>query len=285
MARPHIEFVQSQVLPFLEGVPGGTREGVKSRILSIDDDQGDSSLQVRYPAGWSASEPHYIDVDEELFVLEGSLVINGRTYGKHDYGHLPAGYYRSTMMSPAGAVVLTFLNGEAHTVPSSSAGSMFDERLLVEHIDTRRMEGETGKRKHMNSGDWDPSGTIHKKLFLHPDTGELTWLIGMMPYWSTPRTEIHPVVEEEFAILGDICFPLGMMRDGGYFWRPPGIEHGPFATWGGCLHLCRCRGGGFATEWNESDGPDWTPDYKPILPPDYQNYVNDAKNYDCEPNY
>lgn len=285
MARPHIEFIQSQVLPFNDGVPGGARDGVTSRILSIDEDEGDASLQVRYPPGWSAAGPHYVDADEELFVLEGSLEINGRVYGKHDYGHLPAGYCRMSMTSPSGAVVLTFLNGPAQAVSADSHGSMYDERLLVEHIDTRRMEGETGKRKHMNSGDWDPSGTIHKKLFHHPDTGELTWLIGMMPYWSTPRTEIHPVVEEEFAILGDICFPIGMMRDGGYFWRPPGIEHGPFATWGGCLHLCRCRGGAFATEWNESDGPDWTPEYKPILPPDYQNHVKAAKNFDCEPNY
>ena len=285
MARPHIEFIQSQVLPFHAGMPGDARKGISCRILSIDEDAGDSSLQLRYPRGWAADGPQYLDVDEELFVLEGALEINGRRYGKHDYAHLPAGYHRSSMSSPDGAVVLTFLNGEAHAVAADAHGSMYDAGLLVEHIDTRRMEGETGKRKHMNSGDWDPSGTIHKKLFYHPDTGELTWLIGMMPYWSTPRTEIHPVVEEEFAILGDICFPIGMMRDGGYFWRPPGIEHGPFATWGGCLHLCRCRGGGFATEWNESDGPDWTPDYKPILPPEYQSYVDEAKDYDCEPNY
>ena len=285
MARPHIEFVQSQVLPFQEGMPGGARDGVACRILSIDEDNGDSSVQLRYPARWEAPGPHYMDVDEEFFVLEGAIEINGRAYNKHDYGHLPAGYYRATMSSPLGAVVLTFLSGEAHVISSEAHGSMFDDRLLVEHIDTRRMEGETGKRKHMNSGNWDPSGTIHKKLFHNPDNGELTWLIGMMPYWSTPRTEIHPVVEEEFAILGDICFPLGMMRDGGYFWRPPGIEHGPFATWGGCLHLCRCKGGSFATEWNESEGPDWKPPYTPVLPPEYEAHVKAAQNYDREPNY
>ncbi len=285
MSRPHVEFIQSQVLPFRQGMPGDARSGLESRILSIDEGAGDSTLQLRYPPGWAGPGAHYLDVHEELFVLEGALEINGRTYGKHDYAHLPAGYYRASMSSPAGAVVLTFLSGEAHAHEAGSHGSMFDERLLVEHIDTRRMEGQTGERKHMKSGNWDPSGTVHKKLFQNPESGELTWLIGMMPYWSTPRTEIHPVVEEEFAILGDICFPLGMMRDGGYFWRPPGIEHGPFATWGGCLHLCRCKGGPFATEWNESDGPNWTPEYAPILPPEYQAHVDAGENYDREPNY
>lgn len=285
MGRPHIEFIQSQVLPFRKGLPGGGREGVACRILSIDEDAGDSSTQVRYAPGWADPMPHYLDVDEELFVLEGALEINGRTYAKHAYAHLPAGYLRRSMSSTGGAVVLTFFSGEAHRVESDAAGDLFDERLLVEHIDTREMPGQTGARKHMKSGDFDPSGTIHKKLFHHPDTGELTWLIGLMPYWSTPRTEIHPVVEEEFAILGDICFPMGVMRDGGYFWRPPGIEHGPFATWGGTLHLCRCKGGPFATEWNESDGPNWGADYDPVLPPEYIQYAQAAHDYDREPNY
>ena len=174
MARPHIEFIQSQVLPFNVGMPGDARKGISCRILSIDDDAGESTLQLRYPPGWSAEGPEYLDVDEELFVLEGALEINGRRYGKHDYAHLPAGYFRSSMSSPEGAVVLTFLNGEAHAVTADAHGPMYDARLLVEHLDTRRMEGETGKRKHMKSGGWDPSGTIHKKLFQHPDTGELT---------------------------------------------------------------------------------------------------------------
>jgi hypothetical protein len=138
----------------------------------------------------------------------------------------------------------------------------------------------------MNSGDWNPSGTVHKKLFHDPDSGELTWLIGMMPGWWTARSEVHPVVEEEFAILGDICFPIGVMRDGGYFWRPPGIEHGPFATWGGALHLCRCKGGTFSTEWRDTDGPDWQPQYKPILPDEYQAYLKESEgSYDREPGY
>ena len=36
MARPHIEFVQSQVLPFRKGLYGGSRPDVEMRILSID---------------------------------------------------------------------------------------------------------------------------------------------------------------------------------------------------------------------------------------------------------
>ena len=285
MPRPHIEFIQSQVLPFRQGLYGGARPTVSVRILSMDDSDGSSSTMVRYPAGWDAGDSHVLTADEELFVLEGALQINGRSYRKHAYAHLPAGYLRSSFNSPSGAVVLTFFSAEPCSAPAGAGDAEFDSRRLVEYIDTRSMPGQTGKRKHMNSGDWDPTGTVHKKLYEDPDSGELTWLIGLMPYWSSGQAEVHPVCEEEFAVLGDICFPNGVMRDGGYFWRPPGIEHGPFATWGGTLHLCRCKGGAFKTELRESDPPNWYPDYQPILPPEYQRYVNQARDNNREPNF
>ena len=36
MARPHIEFIPSQVIPFQTGLPGGARPGIACRILSLD---------------------------------------------------------------------------------------------------------------------------------------------------------------------------------------------------------------------------------------------------------
>lgn len=282
MGRPHVEFIQGQVIPFERGLYGGARSEVMVRTLSRDNESGASSTIIKYPAGWARREPHVVAADEEIFVLEGEIEINGKTYGKHFYAHLPRGFSRSSMTSAKGAVVLTFFSAEPKA--TSGAGT-HDVRRLVEHLDTRRMAGITGKRAHMNSGDWDPSGTIHKPLYVDPDSGERTWLIGMMPYWSTNKAEIHPVVEEEFAVLGDICFPLGVMRDGGYFWRPPGIKHGPFATWGGALHLCRCKGGPFATTWVETDGPDWNPPYTPVMDGPYRVMVDAAGDYNREPGY
>lgn len=283
MARPHIEFVQSQVIPFIPGLPGGARDDILCRTLSRDDETGAASTVLRYPAGWRRETPHILNVDEEIFVLEGALDINGQVYGKHFYGHLPAHYLRRSMASAAGAVVLTFFSGMP--AAKNATASDWDTRRVVEHLDTRAMPGVTGQRKHMNSGTWDPSGTVHKTLYADPDTGERTWLIGMMPYWSSNKAEVHPVCEEEFAILGDICFPMGVMRDGGYFWRPPGIQHGPFATWGGALHLCRCKGGPFATAWVDTDGPNWTPTHAPILPEPYAAWTKAATGANQEPNY
>ena len=285
MSRPHIEFVQSQVLPFESGLYGGSRPNVEMRILSIDDETGAASTQLRYPPGYVRSEPEYLTADEELFVLEGTLEINGQRFSKHHYAHLPKGYLRSSQSSTHGAVVLTFFDCEPIGETGDSPGPGFDATRLVEHIDTLRHPAMTAVAEEMNTPDWDPTGTFHKTLYEDPYSGERTWLIGMMPHWSTTLCETHPVVEEEFSILGDLCFPMGTFRDGAYFWRPPGIEHGPFATWGGTLHLVRCKGGPFATTWSESPGPVWHPKYEPILPSGYTNDSATMSSLDREPNY
>lgn len=286
VARPHIEFIQSQVLPFRKGLYGGARPEVDVRTLSIDAEHGDSSTQIKWPAGFSRAEPEYVAADEEFFVLQGELEINGVIYRKHDYAHLPRGFLRRTQSSAKGAVTLTFFSAEPQVVKSDRAGNNFDPKRLVEHIDTRAHGRMTNVAEAFNTPGWDPTGSFHKDLYTDPYTGERTWLIGMAPHWSTGLCEVHPVVEEEYSILGDLCFPMGNFRDGAYFWRPPGIQHGPFATWGGTLHLVRCRGGPFATKWHDSGGAEWFPNYTPVLPPEYQGYVDRAKdNNSREPNY
>ncbi len=282
MPRPHIEFVQSQVIPFTAADFNGLRPDLQMRTLSRDPESGALSAIVRYPKQWRSTAGHVVAADEEIFVLEGTLTVNGQSYGKHAYGHWPRGYMHQALSSAEGAVVLTFFS--AHPEAKRTESTDWDRRRVVEALDTRVMPGQTGQRRHMKSGEWDASGTVHKTLYVDPDTQERTWLIGMMPYWFSNKAEIHPVVEEEFAILGDICFPMGVMRPGGYFWRPPGIQHGPFATWGGALHLCRCKGGPFATEWVETSGPNWTPTYAPILPEPYASWTR-QHNFDIEPNY
>ena len=285
MARPRIEFIQSQVLPFRSGLYGGARPEVDMRILSMDEEAGDASTMLRYPPGYRRAAPEYLSADEEFFVLEGALEINGHLYTKHHYAHLPKGYLRTSQSSVGGAVALTFFDREPVTVSSDAMGDDFDATRLVEQIDTLTHPAMTAVAQDMNTPDWDPTGTFHKTLYEDPYSGERTWLIGMMAHWSTNLCETHPVVEEEFSILGDLCFPMGTFRDGAYFWRPPGIEHGPFATWGGTLHLVRCKGGPFATEWSESPGPVWHPQYSPILPAGYVDDRSALKTFDREPNY
>ena len=51
MARPWIEFLFAQHLPWERGLPGGARDDVDCKILSLDPEGGDMSVICRYPAG------------------------------------------------------------------------------------------------------------------------------------------------------------------------------------------------------------------------------------------
>ena len=52
MTRPHIEFVQSQALPWKHEAEEEWFSGVQTKLLSEDLDSGASSMLVQYPAGW-----------------------------------------------------------------------------------------------------------------------------------------------------------------------------------------------------------------------------------------
>ena len=269
--RPHIEFIQHQWLPFEPGVLCHARADLGARVLSRDAGSGASSLILRYPPGWSRGAER-LEVDEEFLVLEGQLDIGDVSYQRHDYAHLPGGMWRDGMQSRAGALVLTFFSGEA--IARQDRSSDYDPARLVHHINTRTLAAQTGPRRHMRSEGFNHDGTVHKLLFDDPLSGDKTWLAGLGPWWHCETQETHPVAEEEFALAGDIHMPNGVLREGGYFWRPPNIAHGPFGTIGGTVHLCRGKGGRYSTEFTPAPRPfAWDPVYRPIVPEQYRRWI------------
>jgi hypothetical protein len=269
--RPHIEFIQSQWLPWSAAAAAAWRPGVMARVLSRDPEDGAASLILRYEAGYRRGA-EALDVDEEFIVLAGALEIDGTRYVPHDYAHLPRHLPRSGLACERGATVLTFLSAEARVTPAPTQA--FDAQRLVRRIDTRATAGMQGARKHMGSEGFNHTGTVHKLLFDDPLTRDKTWIAGLMPYWSCDTVERHPVCEEEFALAGDIHMPNGVMLEGAYFWRPANVPHGPFGTLGGTVHLCRGKGGLYSTSFEPSSRPfRWDPPYRPILPDDYRRCV------------
>ena len=113
-------------------------------------------------------------------------------------------------------------------------------------------------------------------LLLKPDNaiGERTWLLRVAASESEPFVidgiERHPCVEELFVLSGLLAMPCGILQAGAYFWRPPGIPHGPTGIRDDFLGLFRAREGAFSTEWSPADTPvDWDPPYRPVLPDGY----------------
>lgn len=260
MARPRIEFIQNQLLPWNNEFLAGIRPGTATRILSEDDETGACSLLVRYPENWQGPAGQCLSADEEFLVLDGELRIGEQPYSYLGYGHLPAGYERQSLSAPRGAVILTFFSARPESVPS--AGPLEDTSRLVEGLDAMQLP-YTG-----NFHPEFPPGAGRRMLFDDPASGDQTWLLGTMGLRWAERAEVHPVVEEMFLIAGEVHGNLGLMRPGAYFWRPPEIPHGPYGSLTGNIYLFRTKGGPLSTNYQDSETPfHWWPDHRPVLPP------------------
>ena len=272
MPRPHIEFIQSQALPW------APHAGTEVKILSRDNDTGESSSLVRYPAGWQRQNEDYLSEDEELFVLGGSLNINGNHYTERCYAHLPAGYPRHDASSEEGAVVLTFLSGDPKVIVGEAAPDLYCQSRLVERIDTLSTPLST---------DFTVLGVAETDSIMDglqvcayillredPHSHEQTWILCAMPLWQGDVEEIHPVVEEMYLVTGEMMTDTGLMMPGAYFWRPPGMRHGPFGSKTGNTMFFRTKGGPLSTVFPAAGEQfSWTPEHRPVLPPELSQYA------------
>ena len=270
MSRPHTEFIQSQALPWQASPYGGRFAGTQIKVLSRDADSGAASLLVRYPAGFIRSSPEYLTADEEFFVLDGSLTLNGSQYSQMCYAHLPAGYGRGDSHSD-GAVVLTFISAEPETHAGAAPDGLYDPARLVQRVDVLN----TPLSVDLRTLDVDQTQEIVESFsaFAHilfredPITHDQTWLLSARPLWQGNVIEIHPVVEEMYLVAGDMAGERGLMKAGAYFWRPPGLRHGPFGSKTGNLMFFRTQGGPLRTEFEPAaDVFSWNPEHRPVLP-------------------
>jgi hypothetical protein len=257
MARPRIEFVQSQLIPWRADTLGGVRPGVETRLLSEDDASGARSLLVRYPRGFAAPGGALAS-DDEFLVLDGELTIGARRYPAMSYAHLPAGHDAGAWSSADGAVVLEFFSARPARARAPIA---WDERRLVPHANLYEVP-YTG-----NFHPEFPPGAGRKMLYQDPQTHDTTWVLGTMPIRWAERSEVHPTVEEMYLLSGEVHGDRGVMRPGAYFWRPPSVPHGPYGTQTGNLYFFRTKGGLLATQYVEPQRPfRWWPEYDAVLP-------------------
>lgn len=254
MARAHVEFVQSQRVAWRDGALGGERLGFAARVLSQDPATGASSAIVRIPAGWRWHGA--LACDEEFLVLRGALAVDDAPLAAFGYAHLPAGA-ATTLVARETTIAAWFLDAS----PMRAAPREYDPRRRVV-LDAMAVP-YTG-----NFHPEFPAGAGRKWLFRDPVGGDETWLLATMALRNAARQEVHPVVEEMLLLAGEVHGDRGVMRPGAYFWRPPGIAHGPYGTLTGNLYLFRTVGGSLSTTYIDgSRGFHWSPAYDPVLPP------------------
>lgn len=265
MARPHTEFLQNQSLPW---EPEPLLPGAWTRTLSRDDQTGACTLLSRMDPGLHFDQGSRIAADEEFYVLSGCYYLNGYEYAAGCYGFYPAGYPRAQAYSSEGAVILRFFDA-APRLMSADEPAPEDHAPAVPFIDAHRMLWDRSvldyRLNHLAAG--------RKILRIDPLTQQKTFLYMTAPQthptnWRGPK-EDHPTPEEAFLIAGDLTGEYGTMRPGSYFWRPPGIPHGPYGSRGGSLCLIRFVGGAHVNHWSETQHSfDYEQAYEPQLPPE-----------------
>jgi len=225
MGRPHIEpLVDTDVAQKPLRLPGWKR-GIQYRTLSIDPENGSCTQVVeleggfKQPAGFSTSE-------WELFILDGSLTIGGRRYTKDHYFFVPSGYRLGEISTREGCRAIWFFNDH---YPDWVAASGHRDRA----VDRKALVS-------VNSHDevrWQvPSffpqtepGIFIKILRFDEVTGGFTGLYVMTAGFWQDNISYHDCMEESYHIWGESwMMQFGYLPTGGYFYRPPYINHGPF---------------------------------------------------------
>jgi hypothetical protein len=245
MARSHVEFLQSQQLPWQPCPWAWPGAGSEVKLLSMDVDSGACSYLARLPAGWH-HPAGALEAGEELYVLEGSLQFGARTLGADTYARIPAFAAREAARSDHGAVLLGFLDAlpKAAEPRSGPAAQIMDTFMMPwSHDGMDPAYGELGMR-------W--------KLLHHDEATQDTSMLVLTPAQLAPPgmrgpQERHDCVEEMFLISGDFLSPLGAMHTGAYFWRPPQILHGPFASRHGNVSFIRTLGDVLENNWSEHE--------------------------------
>jgi hypothetical protein len=274
MTRPHIEFYQTQNQPWVRD----TRfPDCEVKVLSLDNETGAYTALQCYPGNLRVDGNHPLCANEEFFVLSGLFHLNGIEYAPGCYGFIPATQDRTDLLALEETVLLRFFDYAPEPFEGQvDAIERANGRPAIPILDTYRMQWDTKlhdvKLAHLGLG--------RKNLRIDPISGQRTFLFKTSPQthpanWRNPQ-ESHPTPEECYFLAGDLTGDRGTMQEGAYFWRPPGIPHGPYGSIGGSLSLIRFIEGKHVNIWADDDKVfSYRQAYEPALPDSHMGYAGE----------
>ena len=235
MARPHIEPFVDRKVPFKKMTLPGFPKGTHYKMLSLDTDTGACSMSVMFEPGYELP-PGMSYSELELFVMTGYLEMEGRQHGPGTYISLPAGVSLPAMRMPRGITGLMFYNhGEPSFVESDVDHPLAERARLIKVNAFDDLQ--------WTSTDFFPAtapGCLVKILKFDERTQAFTFLYCMTPNFWQDNISYHDCAEEAYHIWGTSwMMQFGELPTGGYFWRPPYINHGAFQCKLGTLALGR----------------------------------------------
>ncbi len=238
MARPHIEPFCDQDVAFKKLTLPGLPPGIEYKMLSIDEDTGACTMSVRFEPGFR-KPPGLSLAESELLITRGRMMVGDREYGPGLYLFIPAGVSMPAMSTSGGCIGLLMYNdGPPSFVESDqdADGAKRSGLILLESFD--RMPWQVPTLFPQTA-----SGCLIKVLRMDEKTHALSFLYSMVPGFWQDNVSYHDCAEEAYHIYGTSwMMQFGNLPTGGYFYRPPYINHGAFASEGGVLAFGRTDG-------------------------------------------
>ncbi len=236
MARPHIEPYVELNDPYRRFDIAGFR-GSHYKTLSLDADTGACTLKVRFDGGYRR-KPGLSYSDVEVFILKGEIRAGKQSWREGHYAFIPAGMALPALNVPQGAEALVMFNDAEPNFEESAQShdlALAEGFVSVNAYEDLPWLGSGGRVQPSVA-----AGCISKVLRRDPLTEAYTFLYCMVPRYAQDNISYHDCAEESYHIWGTSwIMQFGDLPTGGYFWRPPYINHGSFRCKFGTLALGR----------------------------------------------
>lgn len=224
MARPHIEPFVDRDADYKKMTLPGFGTGMHYKMLSFDTDTGACTMNVRFDSGYKRS-PGFSHSEIEMFVLKGSLKFGKQTYIEGHYFVIPPGVFMPALSASKGAEVLLMYNGSEPSHTESDADHDGADRSRLAEVNS--YSGMPWITPNIHPG--TNTGCLMKILKFDERTHALSFLFIMAPEFWQDNISYHDCAEEVYHIWGTTwMMQFGYLPTGGYFWRPPYINHGAF---------------------------------------------------------
>jgi hypothetical protein len=243
--RPDVDFIQSQDVANERVAPGtfGFAGGGLKRVLSRDDADGAETALYRIADRQQGTLTSEVDI----YIVAGGALLNGDPLHSGDYVHAPAGSRVDLWPDVTGLKLYCGFWGPSTLTGDADAGA---DLLLVRPETLSWTPAEWSGDTKLEPGAMVKELRVDEKAFIY--------LAAMLPGWHCEMAEAHPVYEESFKIYGDTLMgSRGVMRQAAYFYRGPGVFHGPLYSRGGTMSFIRSDGRTSTEYRNPGAGGTW----------------------------
>jgi len=215
--------------------------GLRRKVLGYDPETQHITSLVDIPRGWKGGGvAHFHHAFEEVFMVEGSVTLNGRHYWHGgDYFYRPAHVVHGhDEKSPEGALALVRSDGPLELLLIHEPDED-DEYPLPEEDDAR------GHVRHVVTADVEsvpdpqlPEGWTVRPLSADPVTGARTVIVDVPAGWTSQEASARDAEWEAMVIEGAIEGESGRFEARDYCRGPAGTEvFGARSSEAGCSFI------------------------------------------------